>query len=1396
MSELELKLKLTADGQGLTGQVRASREQVEQLNRSVNRTGDAAGRGARGLDTVGDSADTAGQSLNTMRGYATLAAGALATLGAGRLVGSLIDVNTETQRLQASLATVTGSTEAATAAWETLEEFAKTTPFTLDQSVNGFVKMKALGLDPTTEALTSFGNTASAMGRDLNQMIEAVADASTSEFERLKEFGIKARQEGDQVSFIFQGTTTTIGNNADEIVRYLEKIGNTEFASAMQRQMATLGGASSNLQDNIDALFREIGEAGANSLASSAILTLSESAETLSENLDTVGDVAKVFAVLIGGRLAASVGTATASFVAGQIQAARYQMAIASLVTTSRVAAASQMALATSVGVASRALAVLGGPIGLVAVAAGSIYAFREELGLVEPAAQTTAEAIDEVNRAFRDLSATGRQDLISDLEQQLAGVRGEVAQLKTELDELPESKPRGAASLYGSSSALEGATLRGQIEDRLQAIELLEVKLQAARKAQNALLNETPTIPGGNPLDNPVEPVDTAAIEKLMEELVALRTRNALIESGIEVSESAKILEEALLKIRLEAQGLTAAEAEEYVQLKNSIEQAEQSAERTARERQSLAEQFRAIREELYPSAAEVSQAQRYFDIIDRYAALENLDPSQVEAMKDRIRDGLKEAAEESAEDFANPFEATANSVAQSLQNAIASGDWDSVGDAIGASLATSISGIVSKSVTESLASNITANSGAFAQIDAAFAGPIAGAVAGGVAQLAIAEVSDWLSGSDWDPTEARQRAQGTGTVLGSIDAKSESIARAVEGSETGIGQLVGINQGMLRALQSLQAGISGASSRVARARDGIEFETNDRFSQDQLAMGGLGIAFGPGGFATGLGPMSLFTGLLGPFGDVLDGVLGGLFSDTAGFLDDLTGGLLSDIGGAVFGGGQEIKDVGIQLFGATLDEMIAGVREGDRRFTAQAFASIEEDGGWFGSDKRFDRFERLGTDAERQISLVFGGIQDSVVAGAEALGFSSSAIEEALSEFRVKTQKISLEGLDAEEQAAELEAVFSGIFDQAAGAVIPFLGEFQRAGEGLGETLSRVANQTLVAEEAVHRLGIGFDNLSGRNLALASERLIEASGGLESFIGSMQSFISSFATDAQQFEIAQSDINRALGQVNLTLPETRQGYFELVQAQNGSTESGAENIATLLRLREAADTYYSMLEDRNDDLIDAQRARLDSALEASDAVANAIDRLTSVRGQSENSRDAARSTLQQMVDAGQVQPGAQLNEALDSVTGLSANDFASYEDYLRDFVQTNQLLGDLQAITDEQVTIEERMLSSLESQTLILQEGQQSQLDALRGIRGALGSPVQSAVPASQPVFVGGAGVESDRGLAVMQDLLRELRTFRQDMSHTQGSLVTHAFNTSKRLKRLDYDGVLIRS
>jgi len=184
-----------------------------------------------------------------------------------------------------SLKTMTGGVDQATAAWAKLEGFAAKTPYSLAEAVQGFTKLKALGLDPSEAAMTSFGNTASAMGKSLSQMIEAVADASTSEFERLKEFGIKAKQNGDQVSLTFQGVTTTIGNNAAEITRYLQQIGDVNFAGAMEERAKTLDGVLSNLADNFDALLRTINKGGFGSAVTNDVKTLNAALQGLNDTM-------------------------------------------------------------------------------------------------------------------------------------------------------------------------------------------------------------------------------------------------------------------------------------------------------------------------------------------------------------------------------------------------------------------------------------------------------------------------------------------------------------------------------------------------------------------------------------------------------------------------------------------------------------------------------------------------------------------------------------------------------------------------------------------------------------------------------------------------------------------------------------------------------------------------------------------------------------------------------------------------------------------------------------------------------------------------------------------------------------------------------------------------------
>jgi len=145
-----------------------------------------------------------------------------------------------------------GNIEMAKAAQKQITEFATKTPYDLNQVMNGFIKLKNMGLDPSEKAMTSYGNTASAMGKDLNSMVEAVADAATGEFERLKEFGIRASSQGDKVSFTFKGITTTVGKNSKEIEDYLIKLGETNFAGGMEKQSQTLSGKLSTLKDTFD----------------------------------------------------------------------------------------------------------------------------------------------------------------------------------------------------------------------------------------------------------------------------------------------------------------------------------------------------------------------------------------------------------------------------------------------------------------------------------------------------------------------------------------------------------------------------------------------------------------------------------------------------------------------------------------------------------------------------------------------------------------------------------------------------------------------------------------------------------------------------------------------------------------------------------------------------------------------------------------------------------------------------------------------------------------------------------------------------------------------------------------------------------------------------------------
>jgi hypothetical protein len=230
---------------------------------------DAANRRLDNLEKKGARAERATDGLTGA--FTRLAGPLLAAVSATAALSKLVDVSREFDKLNAGLITATGSAESAKVAFEAIQDFATNTPYDLAQVTESFTKLVNYGLTPSERALTSYGNTASAMGKDLNMMIEAVADAATGEFERLKEFGIRASSEGDRVKFTFRGVSTEVGKNAQEIEQYLIALGENNFADAMANRMDTLDGALSNLADEWDSLFRNISQQGVGDIIEDAV---------------------------------------------------------------------------------------------------------------------------------------------------------------------------------------------------------------------------------------------------------------------------------------------------------------------------------------------------------------------------------------------------------------------------------------------------------------------------------------------------------------------------------------------------------------------------------------------------------------------------------------------------------------------------------------------------------------------------------------------------------------------------------------------------------------------------------------------------------------------------------------------------------------------------------------------------------------------------------------------------------------------------------------------------------------------------------------------------------------------------------------------------------------------
>jgi phage tail tape-measure protein len=210
-----------------------------------------------GMANSGKGGTMLSSTLGSLKG---MVAGAFAVSSLVAFAGQVINITAKFEKYKAVLTNTFGSEGIAVAMLDVIKEFSANTPYSVDQVTQAFVKLSNQGFVPTKKELSKLGDLASSTGKDFDQLAEAIIDSQTGEFERLKEFGIKAEVAGDKVSFTFKGVKTTVDNTAESIKQYILSLGDLEGVSgSMDAQSRTLGGAISNLGDAWDSFMVKLG---------------------------------------------------------------------------------------------------------------------------------------------------------------------------------------------------------------------------------------------------------------------------------------------------------------------------------------------------------------------------------------------------------------------------------------------------------------------------------------------------------------------------------------------------------------------------------------------------------------------------------------------------------------------------------------------------------------------------------------------------------------------------------------------------------------------------------------------------------------------------------------------------------------------------------------------------------------------------------------------------------------------------------------------------------------------------------------------------------------------------------------------------------------------------------
>lgn len=482
---------------------------------------------------------------------------------------------------------------------------------------------------------------------------------------------------------------------------------------------------------------------------------------------------------------------------------------------------------------------------------------------------------------------------------------------------------------------------------------------------------------------------------------------------------------------------------------------------------------------------------------------------------------------------------------------------------------------------------------------------------------------VSLGMSGSNTttgDSFSMQKANTGSGSVLGDTSKASESITKSLSILEDYAKPEFRLSQQMSKSLESIDSKIGGVTALLL-----------------QNSATALGTNY-TGGFDTGYKNNLNIDTLINPINAVISKI------PVIGQINNLFGGIINSAIGGIFGKtsvSQSLEDSGITFADAYLKDAINQLNGS----AYQTIKTTTNKKSWFHSSSSTSLntyFTGLDASVNNQFSLVLRNLYDTVYQAGNALDIGSDSLNNSLNNFVVSIGKISLKDKNGTQIQELLTSIFGKIGDDLATSVVPVITQFQKVGEGSLTTLVRVANGMEQANYYIDRLGttfqkinfneiinkqgdVGFEALyqsilkveKGANfnnvlstlngtaeelysayiaLDLMRDRLtflgkgldglsisaIIGAGGLEQLSDGISSFIENFYSSAEQQQLKVSELNQELSRTGITtIPTTIQGFKDLVNGINTTTESGQKLYGSLISLSDSFYDVYSSIED-----------------------------------------------------------------------------------------------------------------------------------------------------------------------------------------------------------------------